>query len=114
MPKIAVVTVALMLGTTPAFAHVDMTSSVPANGGELAPGSKEIALTFDALIKHATCTLTDASEKAVAALGAPKAEREKVFLPLTSPLEAGSYKIACKVAGPDGHERAHGLSFVVK
>lgn len=114
MPRIMGATLALMLGGSPAFAHVDITSSVPANGGELAPGSKQVTLTFDALIKQAACGLTDSSGVPAAGLGAPQVEREKVTLLLAGALTAGTYTLACKVAGPDGHDRAHSISFTVK
>lgn len=114
MPRIMGATLALMLGGSPALAHVDMTSSVPANGGELPPGSKQITLVFDALIKQATCGLTDGAGAAVAGLGAPQVEREKVALPLAGALAAGTYTLACKVAGPDGHDRPHSIAFTVK
>ena len=114
MRRISIAALALVLGNAPAFAHVDMVSSVPTNGGVLAPGRPEMTLVFDALIKHVACALTDASGSAVAVLGAPRAEREKVVLPLTATLAAGSYALACKVAGPDGHDRSHGISFTVK
>lgn len=114
MSRIMGTTFALMLGVSPAFAHVDMTSSVPANGGELVSGSKQITLAFDALIKQAACGLIDASGAAAAGLGAPQVEREKVVLPLTGALAAGTYTLTCKVAGPDGHDRPHSISFTVK
>jgi methionine-rich copper-binding protein CopC len=101
----------VLLTSAEAMAHAQLKASAPPEGGALAADAKTITLTFDALIKEAACTLTDASGKA-AVLGNAHLEREKVHLPVAGPLSAGRYVLACKIKA-DAHETSHGVSFTV-
>jgi methionine-rich copper-binding protein CopC len=101
----------LLLTSAEAMAHAQLKASTPPEGGTLAADAKTITLTFDALIKEASCTLTDASGKA-AALGKAHLEREKVHLPVAGSLSAGRHVLACKIKA-DVHETSHSVTFTV-
>lgn len=98
---------AALLFTSEAFAHTHLVSSAPAEGGSLAADAKELTLTFDGLIAEATCT------SAAAGLGAAKAEREKVHVPIVGALPAGAHALACRYKGVDGHEMNATVKFTV-
>lgn len=105
---------ALTVGGTGAQAHTRLASSSPPDGGVLAEGAKEVTLTFDGLMREAACNATDASGKAVTVFGTPKADREKVHVPLTGQLPAGAYAMTCRYKGVDGHEMDTALKFTVE
>lgn len=103
--------VALLLSGE-ALAHAQLKSSSPVDGGVLTAGTKEITLTFDALINEAMCSAVDASGAKAPGLGAATLAREKVQLPLGRALSTGQYILTCKVKS-DRHETDHTIKFTV-
>lgn len=98
----ALLVFAVILSPAFAFAHAELLKSEPANDGTLAASSKEITLTFEEAIKPATCKLT-ADGKDVASIGKLHADGVTLHVPITKPLDAGAYALACRVVGPDSH-----------
>jgi len=100
-----VAALALALGAvtaTPALAHARLVSSTPAKGQSM-PGITEVSLVFSDKISIAKVVVKDEHGKAYQA-GAPTgAGTNTVTQPLTAPLPAGSYTVAYRVVGEDGH-----------
>lgn len=104
---------AALMFSAEALAHTHLASSSPADGDALPAEAKEIVLSFDGLIDTASCSAADAANRPVAALGAAKAEREVVRVPLAQTLPPGSYTLSCRYKGKDGHEMNAALKFTV-
>ncbi|KAB2382315.1 copper resistance CopC family protein [Actinomadura montaniterrae] len=95
---------------TPALAHTQLVSSTPGKG-ESAAGVTEVKLVFSDKISTAKVVVKDAHGKAFQS-GAAEHAGTTVTQKLTGALPAGSYTVAYRVVGADGHPvQADGLTF---
>jgi methionine-rich copper-binding protein CopC len=99
-----VAAVALVLGAltaTPALAHARLLDSTPGKG-ESAESVTEVELVFSDKIRMAKVIVTDAQKKTYQA-GEAERSGTTVRQRLTGPLPAGTYTVAYRVVGEDGH-----------
>ncbi|WP_433238310.1 copper resistance CopC family protein [Actinomadura nitritigenes] len=108
---VAVLAAALgALTATPALAHTQLVSSTPGKGASAASVT-EVKLVFSDEISNAKVIVKDAHGKAFQA-GAAEHRGTTVTQKLTGALPAGSYTVAYRVVGADGHPvQADGLTF---
>jgi methionine-rich copper-binding protein CopC len=95
---------ALAFGTLtapPALAHTKLVGSTPQKGAA-ADSVTEVALVFSDKISVAKVVVSDVRKKEYQA-GAAEHAGTKVTQKLTGPLPAGSYTVAYRVVGEDGH-----------
>lgn len=95
---------ALVLGAvtaTPALAHARLLDSTPGKG-ESAESVTEVKLVFSDKISLAKVVVKDAQDKTYQA-GEAERSGTTVTQKLTGPLPAGSYTVAYRVVGEDGH-----------
>jgi methionine-rich copper-binding protein CopC len=95
---------ALVLGALtapPALAHARLLSSTPAKG-KSAESVTEVKLVFSDKISMAKVVVTDAQNKTYQS-GEAERSGTTVTQQLTGPLPAGSYTVAYRVVGEDGH-----------
>lgn len=100
-----VAALALVLGAvtaTPALAHARLVSSTPGKGAS-AESVTEVELVFSDKISLAKVVVKDAKNKTYQAGAAEGAGTNTVTQRLTGPLPAGSYTVAYRVVGEDGH-----------
>ncbi|MFA1539146.1 copper resistance CopC family protein [Actinomadura monticuli] len=100
-----VAALALVLGAftaTPALAHARLVSSTPAKGQSMS-GIAEVSLVFSDKISMAKVVVKDEHGKTYQAGAAEGAGTSTVTQRLTGPLPAGSYTVAYRVVGEDGH-----------
>ncbi|MUN40257.1 copper resistance protein CopC [Actinomadura litoris] len=96
--------VALALGTvtaTPALAHTKLVSSTPGKGASAGPVT-EVKLVFSDKISVAKVIVRDKANKTFQA-GEAERSGTTVTQKLTGALPAGSYTVAYRVVGEDGH-----------
>ncbi|WP_131739744.1 copper resistance CopC family protein [Actinomadura roseirufa] len=99
---VAALAVALGAGTaTPALAHTRLVSSTPGKGATAGPVS-EVKLVFSDEIKVAKVVVKGPGGKTFQA-GAAERAGTTVTQKLTGALPAGSYTVAYRVVGEDGH-----------
>ncbi|NVI92268.1 copper resistance protein CopC [Actinomadura sp. BRA 177] len=105
MRRLGVVAVlALVLGAltaTPALAHSRLISSTPGKG-KSAESVTEVKLVFSDKISLAKVVVKDAQNKTYQS-GEAERSGTTVTQQLTGPLPAGSYTVAYRVVGEDGH-----------
>lgn len=98
------------LTATPALAHTQLVSSTPGKGASAAAVT-EVKLVFSDEISNAKVIVKDAHGKAFQS-GAAEHKGATVTQKLTGALPAGSYTVAYRVVGADGHPvQADGLTF---
>ncbi|GAA0243494.1 copper resistance protein CopC [Actinomadura nitritigenes] len=98
------------LTATPALAHTQLVSSTPGKGASAAAVT-EVKLVFSDEISNAKVIVKDAHGKAFQS-GAAEHKGTTVTQKLTGALPAGSYTVAYRVVGADGHPvQADGLTF---
>lgn len=99
---VAVLTAALgAAAAPPALAHTRLVSSTPAKGASM-PGIAEVKLVFSDKISTAKVVVKDDKNKTFQS-GAAQSAGTTVTQPLTGPLPAGTYTVAYRVVGADGH-----------
>jgi copper resistance protein C len=113
--RILPVTLALLLLTTPAFAHAHLVSEMPAeNTSAASPSSLSLEFSESVVLKFTGITLTGPS--GAVSLGAasldPK-ESSVLVLALPASLPAGSYTVAWHALSSDGHKTTGSYSFTV-
>ncbi|QKW35066.1 copper resistance protein CopC [Actinomadura sp. NAK00032] len=100
----AVAALVLALGAataTPALAHTRLVSSTPAKG-QSAQSVTEVKLVFSDEIRMAQVVVKDGQDKTYQS-GPAERSGTTVTQKLTGPLPAGSYTVAYRVVGEDGH-----------
>ncbi|MFE9100105.1 copper resistance protein CopC [Actinomadura geliboluensis] len=109
----AVAALVLALGAataTPALAHTRLVSSTPAKG-QSAQSVTEVKLVFSDQIRMAQVVVKDDQDKTYQS-GPAERSGTTVTQKLTGPLPAGSYTVAYRVVGEDGHPiEGDGLAF---
>ncbi|WP_141577238.1 copper resistance protein CopC [Actinomadura sp. WMMA1423] len=99
-----IATAALAFGAftaPPALAHTKLVGSTPEKG-KAADSVTEVTLVFSDKISVAKVVVSDGQKKEFQA-GAAERAGTKVTQKLTGPLPAGSYTVAYRVVGEDGH-----------
>jgi methionine-rich copper-binding protein CopC len=106
-----------MAGSSAAWAHAGLQTSIPEKDAEIAAGPKEITLQFNEKLESAfsTAKLVDSTGKQVnvekSTLDAGNPSVMKLPVPALSP---GKYKVEYVGVGHDGHRRKGDYSFTVK
>lgn len=106
-----------MAGSTSAWAHAGLQSSIPAKDAEVVTAPKEITLQFNEKLEAAfsSAKLVDSTGKQVttekATLDAANPSVMKLSVPA---LPTGKYKVEYVGVGHDGHRRKGDYSFTVK
>jgi copper resistance protein C len=122
MTRISTTTIAaslaLICGTTTAFAHAELEKATPAVGGTVSPPG-EIRLTFGEAVKPSLSKVTlSAARGGAVSLGAPKAEGSNdavLIIPIAKPLAPGVYSVHWHaVAADDGGKTQGSFNFTVK
>ncbi|MET0190007.1 MAG: copper resistance CopC family protein, partial [Pseudonocardia sediminis] len=105
-------TLALLLGSAPAWAHTELESSTPAANAALPTAPSTVALTFSEEISPdlSTITVTGPDGKRYEN-GKPTASGATLNLPLRPLGPAGAYKIDYKVVSEDGHPVSGAVPF---
>ncbi|GAB3122362.1 copper resistance protein CopC [Glaciibacter psychrotolerans] len=110
---LATVTLLLLLPATPAFAHAELLSTMPADGALLAEAPRSVALTFDeeVFLVPEGFQLYDANggHRTVSA----EAVDATVRVNLPSGLAEGNYVLGWRVVSDDSHPESGVLSFTV-
>ncbi|WP_433468361.1 copper resistance CopC family protein [Spirillospora sp. CA-128828] len=97
---------------SPALAHTQLVSSTPGKGKE-ADSVTEVKLVFSDKISLAKVVVTDGGKKEFQS-GAAEHSGTTVTQKLSGPLPAGSYTVAYRVVGEDGHPiEKNDLTFTV-
>jgi len=103
-PSAFLVIALALAGAPPAFAHMKMVSSSPADGSAVAPGLRKISVTFSHAMRLTIFKVKhlddDDTIKPTSAL--PKSFRPSVDIPV-EPLEPGRYQVLWNGIGKDGH-----------
>jgi len=108
----ACVAVAILAGTTPAYAHSQLESATPVIDAQLKVSPRSIALTFNEPVGVAAkgVQLLDAAGKQIAASGVAKAATVKFSTPKLKP---GRYVVRWRVTSADGHIIVASYAFAV-
>ncbi|RAY13196.1 copper resistance protein CopC [Actinomadura craniellae] len=100
-----------VLLASPAAAHTRLISSNPAKNAKVAPPS-EVLLVFSDRIQHAKVLVKDTAGKEFQT-GEARRDGPRVTQSLSGALPAGSYTVAYRVVGEDGHPIPGTLDFTV-
>lgn len=109
------VTIAVLLTGTTAYAHDTLTDSSPAEGETLDEAPSELRLTYSANVLElgAEVVVTD-SDGATVATGEPSVDGADVTVALEDALPNGSYEITWRVTSSDGHPISGVIPFSVE
>ena len=115
--SVAVAAVAV-LPATPALAHAELKSAVPAAGATVATAPDSIMILFSESIeaKFSGIVLTGA-DKATFKTGAAAVEgkgHDMLVVPIVEPLKAGLYTVSWHNLSSDGHKLKGSFSFTMK
>jgi methionine-rich copper-binding protein CopC len=101
-----------------ALFHPKLLRSSPSAHDTLAVSPKAVSLWLSEKVELPMTTVKLAGTGGSAALGAPTRDEKiadaPLVVPVTTPLEDGSYTISYTVAGKDGHPAKGSIDFVVK
>jgi len=104
----------LLLSSTMASAHSDLTASFPADGTQIDPSVTKLAMTFGKEIRLVTVTIRpEGGDATTLDLDDQKALMNEVTLALPT-LETGPYTIEWRGLGEDGHVMTGQIKFAVK
>ncbi|MBL7259545.1 copper resistance CopC family protein [Paractinoplanes lichenicola] len=106
--------VAVLLPSSPAWAHAQLLSSAPAAGAALAASPAVVTLRFSEELNPSfiTIVLSDAAQQRVPA-GAPVVAAATATVAVDSPVENGAYTVAYRVVSKDGHTVQGSYAFTV-
>jgi len=111
---LALLATALLTGAAPAQAHTGLTGSVPADGADVAQAPDAVQLGFAEQVRadltHVAVTGPDGVDVAA---GAPQVDGRTVVQPIGALTVAGSYTVAYRIVGPDGHPVTGTTSFTL-
>ncbi|MGH3655828.1 MAG: copper resistance CopC family protein [Micromonosporaceae bacterium] len=91
----------VLLGGGPAYAHVELTSSTPADGAALRTAPSEVVLTFSGDINPELTEAAVTVDGKSAGAGPATVKGATVTVPL--PGDEGDYRVAYRVVATDGH-----------
>lgn len=98
--------------------HTKLLKSSPSAHDTLAVSPKSVSLWFTEKVELPMTTVKLSGTSDAATVGAPardeKIDGAPIVVPVTKPLEDGSYTISYTVAGKDGHPTKGTIEFVVK
>lgn len=111
---LALCTVALIAGATPALAHTRLQSSDPADGASLAAAPAQVSLTFNQTMQAEFATITvigpDGTDYRS---GEPTANGQTVTVGVAPLGPAGRYEIGYRVVSEDGHPVPGNIGFTL-
>lgn len=109
---VALVVVSLVVAPTAAFAHDELTSSSPANGAALTSPPKAITLVFeDAPLAGTAKMAAKASDGSMITLPDATITGASVSVAWPSTAPSGTYEVAWRNVGQDGHPLTGTLKF---
>lgn len=107
----------LVLGPTlaapPAFGHAQFRDSSPASDSTLENSPHEIVLNFSQAVTPVTVTLVGPDGSDVESVDEAVANGGRVVLPVTAPLQAGTYVVSFRVLAGDAHPISGGFRFTM-
>ena len=101
----------IILAAPNAFAHAVLLGSTPGAEQVLDAGPDEVVLNFNENVGPIFFKVLDSSGNEIATVGEIRVEGNDVFLPLTAPLENGTYIITYRVISADTHPVGALVSF---
>jgi methionine-rich copper-binding protein CopC len=105
--------IALLMATSPAFAHFILKSSSIKDGAVLSDPPGEIVLTFSKEVGLSEVNLTDSVGESVDLNYSPPTDMDTSFeIPLPD-LQADSYTLSWRAMAPDGHVMSGDLTFSI-
>ena len=110
---LVVLTAVVLAAPAPAYAHVSLESSTPADGATLATAPDAVTLTFSGAVLPDSTVVVTGPQGAVQ-LGPATAAGTAVTQPLQSGLPAGRYTVSYEVVADDGAPIAGSVSFAVQ
>jgi methionine-rich copper-binding protein CopC len=100
---VAAVAVALAVSATPASAHARLVSANPANGSTISAPVETVEFTFDDRVRERFVTIVVAGPEGRSYLrGQVEVDQFRLRQPVY-PTGSGSYRVAWRVVGSDGH-----------
>ena len=107
-------TFALLLGTSPAFAHTELVGSDPADGASLDTSPQTVTLTFNEAVPAEFSTVTVVGPDATQYQTGPVTAVDTNVSIAVSPLgPTGHYEIGYRVVSDDGHPVTGSLAFTL-
>ncbi|WP_214408281.1 copper resistance CopC family protein, partial [Pseudonocardia lacus] len=110
----ALCTIALLLGTSPAFAHTRLESTDPADGSSVAVAPQQVSLTFNEAVPAEFAQITvigpDGANYQTGTVTADGGVVSTAVLPLGP---AGRYEIGYRVVSDDGHPVTGSVAFTL-
>ncbi|MBA4000498.1 copper homeostasis periplasmic binding protein CopC [Brevundimonas sp.] len=106
---------AMVLSTTPAFAHARLVSATPGDGATVA-APRTISLTFSERFAapFSTVELEDSQGRPVALTKTVSEDGKTLGGSFAAPLTAGTYRVTWAIAAADGHRMTGTYSFTVR
>lgn len=108
---IALLLAAALLPVQSAWAHAQFTGSDPASDTILENSPHEIVLTFSQAVTPVSVTLVGPDGALVESVEQAVANGDRVVLPVTAPLDAGTYVVSFRVLSGDSHPISGGFRF---
>ncbi len=106
--------IALVVGSSPAWAHGRLTTSDPADGAALAIAPSSVSLTFNEPVQAGFTTVTVIGPDGVDYHTGPYGEvDDTVTAPVRPLVPAGPYRIGYRVVSSDGHPVSGELDFTL-
>jgi methionine-rich copper-binding protein CopC len=105
-------TAILSLTSSPAFAHSELTSSMPADKASVETAPKELMLHFSEPVRLTAVTVTKSGE-AQRELGALPSDRQKDFSVAAPGLSKGQYTVSWRALSGDAHVMIGQFTFAV-
>lgn len=104
-----------LLSAEPARAHAQFVGSKPASDTALENSPHEVVLTFSQAVTPVSVTLVGPDGALVESVeeAVTNGNGERVILPVTAPLAAGTYVVSFRVLSGDSHAISGGFSFSV-
>ena len=96
-----------------AYGHAQFTGSNPAADSTLEYSPDEIVLNFSRAVTPVTTTLVGLGGDGVESVGETVGNGERVVLPITAPLKAGTYVVSFRVLSGDAHPISGGFRFAI-
>ena len=108
---VALLLTAALLPVQAAWAHAQFTGSVPASDTILENSPHEIVLTFSQAVTPVSVSLVGPDGAPVESVEEAVANGERVVLPVTASLDAGTYVVSFRVLSGDSHPISGGFRF---
>jgi methionine-rich copper-binding protein CopC len=96
-----------------AFAHVGVSSSMPANGAMLSQAPTTLQLTFTAPVRLVKLTMQDEKKQSIPLTLPSSATSQAAFSFALPALNATNYTVNWMIMGDDGHKMKGNMSFML-